>query len=255
MQKIIIVDKPVGFTPLEAVKKIKEKKPELAEKKITYAGRLDPLAHGVLLLLIGEETKKRDSYLSLSKTYEFEIVFGLESDTYDLLGYSKTVNVKKPINVNLIVNTFVNKHIGKQLQSYPPYSSKPVNGKPLFWWARNNKLHEIEMPKKEIEIYDFICLSLGVITVVELKQKINDSLKSVNGDFRQKEILTRWDTVLKELKNKTQQTAKFSITCSSGTYMRELIHQLGKELGCGAVAIDIFRTGVGDYTIKDAIKI
>src|SRR5260221_3246286 len=156
MDKLIMVYKPVGMTPLEVITSIKHKLPELADKKITYAGRLDPLAHGLLLLLIGDEIKKKEHYLSLKKTYEFEVVFGLSTDTYDLLGSLEDTNSKKSeTNVNLFVNKFVSSYIGKYIQEYPPYSSKTVHGKPLFWWSKNNRLDQIEMPKHEIEIFDF----------------------------------------------------------------------------------------------------
>src|SRR5690349_10661953 len=120
MQNIHIVYKPVGLTPLEMINKLQSQTPELVGKKICYAGRLDPLAHGVLLLLSGEETKQREKYLSLPKTYEFEVVFGMQTDTYDVLGYLKETEIKPlQVNVNLFVNTFVNNNIGKQQQFYP----------------------------------------------------------------------------------------------------------------------------------------
>ena len=53
---------------------------------MTYAGRLDPMASGVLLVLAGEETKNKDKYLGLDKEYDFEILFGFATDTYDILG-------------------------------------------------------------------------------------------------------------------------------------------------------------------------
>ncbi len=258
MQQLLSIYKPSGLTPLQVINSIKKQRPELANEKITYAGRLDPLAHGVLLLLIGEEAKKRKTYLDFLKTYEFEAVFGLETDTYDVLGLVKAKKeIVSGINVNLFVNTFVKSHLGKQLQFYPPYSSKAINGKPLFWWARNNRLDEIEMPTREIKIYDFRCVSIGNISVKDLKQKVEASITSVHGDFRQKEIWARWEEVCSTLQNKTNTlpTAKFYLNCSSGTYVRELVHQLGKAMSCGAIAIDILRTAVGEYTIKNAEKL
>src|SRR6266567_8336775 len=125
MQKLLPIYKPAGLTPYDIIKKIKQSNAKLAKVKIGYAGRLDPLAHGVLLLMVGEETKNRDIYLSLPKSYEFEVIFGLQTDTYDILGLLKDVKTKQTAkNVNLFVNKFVKKYVGKQLQEYPPYSSK-----------------------------------------------------------------------------------------------------------------------------------
>ncbi len=133
MEKLLVINKPIGMTPLQAIKKLKQKIKELQNTKMTYAGRLDPLAHGILLILIGEEAKERQPYLSLPKSYEFEVIFGLQTDTYDLLGYLKEENTKQITpNVKIIVNRFVKSMLGKNMQSYPPYSSKPVKGKPLF---------------------------------------------------------------------------------------------------------------------------
>src|SRR6266516_7262353 len=112
MDDLIIVNKPVGMTPLQAINEIKKHMPIVKNEKITYAGRLDPLAHGVLLLLIGEAVKKREEYLALPKTYEFEALLGIETDTYDILGYvQEAITKETDRNVRLIVNTFVNSHI------------------------------------------------------------------------------------------------------------------------------------------------
>lgn len=258
MLKIIHVNKPVGLTPLETIKKIREIKPELHNKKIAYAGRLDPLAQGVLLLMIGDETKNRQHYLDQSKSYIFEIVFGLQTDSYDLLGYLKETEIhKQKMNINLFVNTFVNKSVGDYLQSYPPYSSKPVNGKPLFWWAKNNKLEEIIIPQRHITITDFSVLKTNTISIKTLKENVFGTVPLVNGDFRQEMILQRWEELFSKIKNSNQTlpTATFQISCSSGTYIRSLAHQMGQEAGCGAITITIIRTDVGAFSIKTALQL
>jgi tRNA pseudouridine55 synthase len=256
MQKIVPIYKPTGLTPFEMVKKIKLTNTKLANIKIGYAGRLDPLAHGVLLLMVGEETKKRDLYLALPKSYLFEVVFGLETDTYDILGLLSTVRSKRTSkNVNLFVNTFVKNRLGKQIQKYPPYSSKAVNGKPLFWWAKNGKLTQIKIPTREIEIYEFTVISIGEIVIDKLNERVSDAINSVKGDFRQKKIKKLWDQYFsQQKKEKTLTTVTFKINCSSGTYVRELVNQMGKEIGCGALAINILRTSVGNYSLTDAQK-
>jgi len=53
---------------------------------MTYAGRLDPLAEGLLLVLTGEECKNKEKYLGLDKEYEVDVLFGFATDTYDILG-------------------------------------------------------------------------------------------------------------------------------------------------------------------------
>ena len=89
---IFNVFKPIGISPLDAIKTLKEKYPELKDEKMTYAGRLDPLAEGVLLILAGNAVHEKEKYLKLDKEYEGEILFGFTTDTYDILGLPKKNN-------------------------------------------------------------------------------------------------------------------------------------------------------------------
>jgi tRNA U55 pseudouridine synthase TruB len=74
---------------LEVLENFKEENPKYKEIKFAYAGRLDPMAEGQLLILVGDTCKERDKYLNLDKEYEFEILLGLKSDTKDLLGLAE----------------------------------------------------------------------------------------------------------------------------------------------------------------------
>ncbi len=258
MHTLLNVYKPIGKTPLQVIEKIKEVMPEYKEAKMSYAGRLDPLAHGVLLLMVGEGIVKRNHYLDLPKTYEFTMLYGVATDTYDYLGLLDTFKYIAPVsNVNLIVNSFVNSNKGKQIQSYPPFSSKTVAGKPLFWWAKENRLDEIEVPQREIEVYDFDTISFDTITSEQLQKTIFNNIDLVQGDFRQSEIKEQWKKFFKvnPILPEKLPMITFRLTCSSGTYVRGIVHALGKQIGCGAIAIDILRTAVGDYKRKDALHI
>jgi len=64
-----------------------------AKTPLTYAGRLDPMAEGVLIILVGDECKKKQKYLGLDKEYEIEVLFGLETDTQDILGVIKRIDI------------------------------------------------------------------------------------------------------------------------------------------------------------------
>lgn len=255
MQRILSVYKPISKTPLEIIQAVKSKYPELSNVPISYVGRLDPMAHGVLVLLAGEAIQKREAYLHLQKSYTFEVIYGVSTDTYDMLGLVNKQKYIEPVkNVNLFANSFVKKHIGTWMQEYPPFSSKTVHGKPLFWWAKNDLLNTVIIPKHEITIKTFTIESHGVIQTDRLHQRINEQIKKVKGDFRQKEILAAWELFFKKAP-KQLMTTRFSFSCSSGTYVRGLVHKLGADLGCGAIAIDILRTRVGEYALKDTIKI
>ena len=77
MHQIISVYKPKGITPYQLIQYVKQTYPEYHNKKIGFAGRLDPLAHGVMLLMVDEATKERDKYLTLPKEYACEAIFGM----------------------------------------------------------------------------------------------------------------------------------------------------------------------------------
>lgn len=230
-------------------------KPEYKEAPIGYAGRLDPLAHGVLLLMVGNATKERDTYLHLDKSYTFEVLLGVSTDTYDYLGLIQHEEVKtSQKNVNLYVNSFVNSRVGKSFQSYPPFSSKTVENKPLFQWAKDGLLGEIEIPKREISIQAFVAASFGSIATSKLEKRILTNINFVQGDFRQEEIVRRWKRFFKHNTQSHFETIKMQIDCSTGTYIRGLVHDLGQELECGAIAIDILRTKVGKYRLDDSLR-
>lgn len=259
MKKLIAIEKPIGWTPLHVIEKLKKQFPEYKDESLSYAGRLDPLAHGVLLLMVGDATKEREQYLAYPKTYEFDVLFGIETDTYDLLGIPK-INPSPFKGEGLgegtkIIASFIQSHLGKQTQSYPPYSSKAVNGKPLFQWAKDNKLNEITIPEKEIEITSFKQMNSGTITKEQLQIRVDEAIQTVSGDFRQDEIKKAWKTLLDQETEETFVTARFRIECSSGTYVRALVHKLGKATKTSAVTLDILRTKVGEYTLEETMKI
>lgn len=266
MKKVIQTYKPRGLTPLQLIQVFKKKHPGYQDKKIAYAGRLDPMARGVLLLLIEPETKKRHKYQNLDKEYIFEVLFGVKTDTYDLLGIipneilrqaqddgvgSKSIPTLSTKKINNAINSFV----GRQEHSFPPFSSKTVEGKPLFWWAREGKLGEIEVPRKEIEIYNIQLIRFYTLNMKQLRDQVIKRLSLVKGNFRQKQILGSWKRFFQTTKQQKFQIAKIKIHCSSGTYVRLLAHKLGQKLGPGAIVLDILRTRVGKYKLENAIRI
>jgi tRNA pseudouridine55 synthase len=256
MNAVYIVNKPIGKTPLQMITQLKTVKPELKDTPITYAGRLDPLAHGVLILLAGDAIESRNTYLELTKEYMFTVLFGVETDTYDYLGMLTNNKYRNPgTDVKSYVNSFVNGHIGNIEQQYPPYSSKPVQGKPLFQWAREGKIQDIIIPTHPIKIHKFACLTIDTIQKDALHHEIRQNISLVKGDFRQDLIMQKWNEFFINTESLYFTTATFSITCSSGTYVRSLAHELGSGLGYGAIAIDIERTAVGNYSLADCMDL
>lgn len=251
MNKVKYVWKPVGSTPLEVIEKLKEKYPKYKNEKISYAGRLDPMAEGILVLLIGDENKNREKYLNLKKEYESEIIFGISTDSNDGLGLITKIDLGE-IDESKLTES-IKGFVGKQNQKYPDYSSKAVNGKPLYWWARNNKLDEIQIPSKEIEIYSVGIISVDKISVEIMIATIINNIKKVHGDFRQEEIVSIWEEFLIDNEKSSLVKLKIKLNCSSGTYVRQIANQLGDDLGIGAFAYSIKRTSIGKITEKECI--
>lgn len=248
IQKSHIIYKKIGETPLEALELFRSEqiavgRVEFQDISITYAGRLDPMAEGKLLLLVGDECKKKEEYLGLDKEYEVEIIFGIETDTYDSLGLSKIRPWTRIVNDT---EPLLSRYVGKFWQEYPAYSSKTIEGLPLHSLARDGGLPK-EMPTKEVEIYSIKKLGIINISAIELKKQIVDKVSLVKGDFRQNEIITRWSETLVD-PNKSFEILKIRVTCSGGTYMRSLAHRIGQDQGCGAFALSIKRTNIGEIS-------
>ncbi|MEI6222701.1 MAG: hypothetical protein WCP97_08100 [bacterium] len=250
MQPTIFIYKPVGLTPLQAVERFRKQNPEYKDVKIGYAGRLDPMARGLLLLLIGDEAKQRTKYERLPKSYTFDVVFGIETDTYDILGKLKQhqlSNLDETSECNIIA--IASEMVGKHQQPYPPFSAGRVKGKPLFYWAREGKLDEITIPEKAIEIYSLEVASHYELSMKAFETIVKRRIRKVSGEFRQKEILAEWERFFQVNPQQKVVVFRFRTDVSSGTYVRSLAHEMGKKVGGGGICLDIFRTRVGESGI------
>ncbi len=144
MKGILLVDKPVGLSSQAVISKIKK---ILNVKKIGHAGTLDPLASGVLVVLLNEATKLSNYLLEEEKEYVAEITIGKTTDTLDSEG--KVISqkeVKEAIDVDKLLNSF----IGKYMQEPPMYSALKYNGIKLYDLARQGI--DIERKRREVEI-------------------------------------------------------------------------------------------------------
>ncbi len=247
---ILAIYKKTGETPKKALDRLRVEEPELKDETLSYAGRLDPLACGVMLVLVGEENKNREKYLDLDKEYVFEILFGVGTDTYDPLGLITKYSNQLPSDKQ--IESFVENLPGKRRQKYPPYSSKTVEGKPLFQWMREGKTPKI--PEREIEIYEAKTENIYSIKKEDLFSKIQNKVFSVKGDFRQKDILECWKSYFsRENLPEIYIIAKIRISASSGTYIRAIANEVGEFFGSGAIALDIERVKVGDMGINECL--
>ena len=246
--EIIKLYKKLGETPLECIERFRGENKAYKEVKMTYLGRLDPLAEGLLLVLAGD-TKAKDSYLDMDKTYEFEVLWGFETDSYDLLGKVLNGLGEMPKKVEERMPKLLAEIQKKKIQNYPPYSSKTVEGKPLFLWAREKKIEEIEIPVRGIKIFSIEHIDTRLINKQNLLKEIISKIELVKGDFRQSEILNDWKEVLKNSKEEDFLISNFRTDVSTGTYIRGLVHEMGKFFGVGAVTFWIKRTRIGEYKL------
>jgi tRNA pseudouridine(55) synthase len=245
MEEVIKLYKNIGETPLECIGRFRDDNPEYKNVKMTYLGRLDPMAEGLLLVLAGN-TKRKNDYLEMDKTYEFEVIWGFETDTYDILGKVVERN-KQPVNLEKKMEGLLKDIQKKKVQEYPPYSSRTVEGKPLFQWARENKIEEIEIPTRGIKIFSIEHIDTRILNGKDLLSEIYAKIDLVKGDFRQDEIKHIWRLQL--FPEDRVYLSSFKADVSTGTYIRGLAHEMGGMLSCGGLALSIKRTRMGKIDI------
>ncbi len=225
--------KNIGETPLECLERIRLEYGKAQEIPMTYAGRLDPMAEGLLILLVGEDCKQKETYLKMDKEYEVEILFGVSTDTYDTLGL-----IESSDKHSFDLPDF-QKYVGKFIQEYPKYSSKMLAMKEV----------PDEVPTKEVEIFSIEQIGSKALSAKKIAETILENIKKVNGDFRQKEIARCWQDFA--LKNNVTKyiVIKLKVSCGSGTYMRSLAHRIGIDAGIPSLAYSIKRTRINGYKI------
>jgi tRNA pseudouridine55 synthase len=238
-----------GETPLECLLRFKADNSIFENVPFTYVGRLDPLASGVMPIIGGRiDESKKNEILNLPKKYKVEILFGLSSDTGDVLGLPSLIKEGEVIAESQIEKALTELKKLKLIK-YPVYSSRPVDGKPLWQHAREGS--EVSVPTKSINIYEAKLINTYSYSSSDLLNSIHKAVREVKGDFRQDQIINKWEEVLVG-KNITFQIAECLFEVSTGTYIRVLAEELGMILNVPALAYKITRTQVGNFTLKNA---
>src|ERR1700724_1985392 len=223
MNGVLIIDKPAGLTSHDVVNRVRQ---ILGQRSVGHLGTLDPLATGVLPLVIGSLTRLAQFYTTSEKTYEGVIRFGFATDTYDADGEpvdTVDINVgtaapgrpqaRRPDRSlpDLSLETLQNlaaRFRGLIEQVPPPFSAKKIHGVPAYKLARKQK--EVVLKPVQVEIKEFVILGVEV------------------------------------------DRALFRARVASGTYMRSVAHEMGRELGCGAHLESLRRTSVAEFNLEDA---
>lgn len=252
--KYLTTEKSVGETPLVALERLRAEQGLDPHIPLAYAGRLDPMASGKLLILVGDECKVQEKYHSLDKEYQVEILLGVSSDSGDVLGLLSSGDHK--IITKHDVKAVLKKFVGPITLPYPHFSSKTVRGKPLHTWTLEKRLDEIEIPKKASTIHKLTFQGLRTLTKSEVlttvREKIEtiplvtDPQKALGADFRREDVRASWNE-LEKTGGDTYQILSFSCIASSGTYMRTLAECIAKDLGTSGLAYSIHRTKIGKY--------
>ena len=213
MDGIINIYKPKEWTSHDIVAKIKR----ITGEKVGHTGTLDPLAQGVLPILIGKGTQCSKYLVNHDKKYRVELKLGKRTETLDAEG---KIIEEKEIPQNMLEQS--NKsNIEKTLKTFegeieqkpPIYSAIKVKGKKLYEYARKGQ--EVEIPTRKITIYS-----------IELKQ-------------------------IKKEKN----IIIFDVYCSKGTYIRTLCEDIAKKLNTIGYMQNLLRVQVGEFNIKDSITL
>ena len=203
MTGILLVDKEQGWTSSDVVARLRGL---LHERRIGHAGTLDPLATGLLVVMVGRAARASDYLMRHPKQYRAVLRPGIVTDTQDITGRVLSRSDAGPSEQEL--EAVLAQFRGEQMQIPPMYSAIKVKGRKLYDIARRGG--EVERAPRTVMV--------DALTLVGRE-----------GD----------DFIL-------------DVTCSAGTYIRTLCHDIGQVLGCGACMAQLRRLASGDYSVQNA---
>ena len=212
MVGILNLYKPAGITSQTAVSKVKRL---FGEKKVGHCGTLDPMAEGVLPILLGRATKVQDIVMGHDKIYTAVLKLGLSTDTQDTSGKIimqcriQCGNVDASIEK---VREAAAKLVGTIMQIPPAYSAIKIGGVRMYDLARRGA--EFERKSREIVVYS-----------IDVSNSLNSS------DNKDEYIL--------------------KIHCGAGTYVRTICHDIGGMLGCGGAMAALVRNRAGIFDERE----
>ena len=204
---IICINKEQGMTSHDVCSRIRK---ILSTRKVGHSGTLDPMATGVMAVLVGKSTKLSRFIAQGGKEYIAGVRFGFESDSYDIWTPMESFETGDISGEQ--IEEALSKLTGSITQVPPVYSAIKVDGKPLYRYAREGI--DVEIPKRQVDVYGIEILKLNL-----------------------------------------PESAVIKISCSGGTYVRSLVHDMGIMLGCHAVMESLVRTRSGCFTIENSVTL
>ena len=238
-----IIYKEAGYTMNQIIIPYKNE-----NNKLCFAGRLDPMARGKVILLYDNECKNIDKYKNLKKTYQFEIIIGIQTDSDDPLGIIEMniVNAINNANCSNIYNQIYNdikSNISRNtfIQKFHHYSSKCIDGKPLWYYKKNNIV--IDSPTHIVSIYDYKINDIKSYDFDQWITKITNQIKTIDAkcDFNQDFIINQW---IKSDNIKYICSIPITLSVSSGFYIRQFVRDLSDKIKLPLMTFDINRTDI-----------
>ena len=235
--------------------------------KVCYSGRLDPMARGTVMLLVDDECKMMEMYNKKNKTYKFEIIFGLSTDTDDVMGLFKTnpissslcsvantddvmglfkTNPISSLNINITtlvqsIKQYIDIHVGTDImQDFHDFSSIKYKGKSLWYYALNKI--PIDKPKHMVTLYNAHYNDIKKYNYNEWKDDICMKINNIDrkNNFRQDEIIKQYN----EIDFGELYSFPITITVSSGFYVRQFVADIMKHINFPILTHDINRISI-----------
>jgi tRNA pseudouridine55 synthase len=180
MNGVLIIDKPSGLTSHDVVARVRR---VFKERAVGHLGTLDPLATGVLPLVLGNMTRLAQFYLASEKSYEGVVRFGFSTDTYDAEGEAVGDRSEPSLTVEQ-VRDLAASFRGVIEQMPPPFSAKKIHGVPAYKLARKKKETPLKPVQVEIKEFDIIELD-GLCARFRARVASGTYLRSVAHDIGQ----------------------------------------------------------------------
>lgn len=250
---VLPIDKPYRWTSADVIRKIKYAAIRHFGKKnlkVGHAGTLDPLATGILIVCIGNATKRAQELQDSDKEYVAGIAFGATTPSYDR---EKEIDARFPLDgvSEEALRSVLPSFLGEQDQVAPLFSAKSVDG--IRAYERARKLYKAGKPLSEAEGL----LNTSRIKIFELELLSFDPLalsgKPIREDLPASSASSRINVI--ETSGEGLPVAKVRIACSKGTYIRAFARDLGEALGSGAFLDSLCRIRSGNYKIEDALSL
>ncbi|MDG1052306.1 MAG: tRNA pseudouridine(55) synthase TruB, partial [Flavobacteriaceae bacterium] len=182
--KLILINKPVGWTSFQVVNKIRwliKSSYDLKKIKVGHAGTLDPLAQGLLIICTGKLTKKITEFQNEKKGYCGTFFLGATTPSFDLETEIDSKSSIENIDSNILEAT-AKKFLGCINQTPPIYSALKVNGKKLYDYARKGE--QVKLKKREINIFKFELNSVKLPLIdFEIECSKGTYIRSIANDF------------------------------------------------------------------------